>query len=156
MARATRPRTFRTDLFDLVKLRICLLSLVMATMGFVLAGGQGVPFRWGLYVATLVGLTLVGAGCGALNHYLERDLDKLMDRTKNRPLPTGRFTTRFALLVGFWAAIVGEVVLFAFVNFVTGMLGLLTLIFYLGIYTPSKRTTSVSTLIGAVPERCRR
>ncbi len=142
-------RQWISDLLELVKVRIVTLSLAMATLGFVLGSkGSVAP---GKLFATLLGLALIGAGCGALNEYLERDIDALMIRTRNRPLPTGRITPKTALLLGIIAAGLGEIVLLFFANPITAVLGALTLFFYLGIYTPSKRVSSTSTLIGAIP-----
>lgn len=138
------------DIIELTKPRICLLALMMASLGFLLGTPSG-HFDGGLFLATLTGLGLVGAGCGALNQYLERDLDARMWRTMNRPLPAGRLAPSVALIVGFSASLIGEFVLLFGVNSVTAVLGGLTLLFYLGIYTPSKRVSSMSTLLGAIP-----
>jgi protoheme IX farnesyltransferase len=99
----------------------------------------------------LLGLALVGMGCGALNQYLEADIDARMWRTMNRPLPAGRMTGKQALIFGFATALLGELILLFATNAITAVLAALTFFFYLAVYTPSKRLTSMSTLIGAVP-----
>jgi len=137
------------DLFEMTKPRICLLALSMAALGFFL-GSIG-PVQWGRLVWTLVGLGLVGASCGAFNQYLERDIDALMWRTMNRPLPSGRLLPKHAIWVGVITGILGELVLLAAVNSVTAVLGMFTMFFYLAVYTPSKRISSLSTLVGAIP-----
>jgi heme o synthase len=137
------------DLFEMTKPRICLLALMMAALGFFL-GSKG-PIPPVTFVLALVGTALVGAACGALNMYLERDIDALMWRTMDRPLPSGRVPPRYALILGFSAAILGELILLVGVNPITAVLGAVTAFFYLGIYTPSKRVSSLSTLIGAIP-----
>lgn len=142
-------RQWIIDLFELTKPRICLLALTMAVLGFFL-GAQG-QLQLGTLFATLLGLALVGASCGAFNQFLEKDIDAQMWRTMDRPIPSGRLNPTHAIIMGFATGIVGELVLLFFVNSVTAVLGALTVLFYIGIYTPSKRITSMSTLIGAIP-----
>lgn len=137
------------DLFELTKPRIALLALTMAALGFFL-GSEG-PADFSLLFWTLLGLALVGASCGAINQYLEMDIDAQMWRTMNRPLPSGRLKPETALLMGLVTGALGEIILLVAVNSVTCVLGALTILFYVGIYTPSKRITSMSTLIGAIP-----
>ncbi|MEE8368162.1 MAG: heme o synthase, partial [Thermoanaerobaculia bacterium] len=104
-----------------------------------------------LLLATLLGTGLVAAAGAALNHLLERDTDALMGRTANRPLPTGRLQPRSALVFGLALALAGLVELWIAVNALTALLGAVALLGYLAIYTPLKRVTSLSTLVGAVP-----
>lgn len=137
------------DLLEMTKPRICLLALMMASLGYFL--GTNGPIAPLPFTFALLGIALVGAGCGALNMYLERDIDALMWRTMDRPLPSGRMPPHYALIMGFSTAIVGEAILLFLVNPTTAVLGGLTLLFYLGIYTPSKRVSSMSTLVGAIP-----
>lgn len=142
-------RAFFLDLIDLTKPRICVLALLMAALGFAI----GSPSQMDLprLFWTLVGLGLVGASSGAFNQFIEKDIDARMWRTLNRPLPSGRLKDQHALWFGFLAAVLGEVILLVGVNALTSILGGLTLLLYLGMYTPSKRTTPLSTLIGAIP-----
>ncbi len=144
-----QTKQYLNDLFEMTKPRICLLALSMAALGYFL-GSEG-PLLWGRLAWTLLGLALVGAACGAINQFQERDIDALMWRTMNRPLPSGRMLPAHALWMGVITAVMGECVLLWFVNSVTALLGAFTLFFYLGIYTPSKRVSSLSTLIGAIP-----
>ena len=144
--------TFRAVLHDageLTKFRIVLLSLMMASLGFCLGSDGHIAF--GTLCATLLGLALIGSACGIFNEYLERDIDACMWRTMNRPLPSGRITPAAALILGIISGILGELVLFFAVNPVTAFLGITTFVFYIGIYTPMKRVSSMSTLIGAIP-----
>lgn len=138
------------DYIDLTKPRIVMLALLMATLGYLLGRPVG-SLQGGQFIAMLVGLALIGGGCGALNHYLEIDTDGKMHRTRNRPLPSGRMKPSEALTVGFALSLLGEGVLLIGVNAITAVLGGLTLLFYCGIYTPAKRTSSMSTLVGAIP-----
>lgn len=137
------------DVFEMTKPRICMLALSMAALGYFL-GSEG-AIRWGRLFWTLTGLAFVGAACGAVNQYLERDIDGMMWRTMSRPLPSGRLKPSTALWIGFITAVLGEIILLSAVNSVTALLGAFTMFFYLGVYTPSKRVSSLSTLIGAIP-----
>jgi heme o synthase len=137
------------DYLELTKPRICLLALMMSTLGFILGSvGPVNPVRlfW-----SLLGIGLVGAASGILNQYIEREWDGQMWRTLNRPLPSGRVSPDHALHLGLLTGAIGETILLFAVNPVTAVLGATTLLFYLGIYTPSKRVSSLSTLIGAIP-----
>jgi heme o synthase len=138
-----------SDWIELTKLRLVFLALMMAAMGYVL-GLEG-SFQITHFLASLLGILLLGLSCGVLNQYMERDLDARMARTKNRPLPAGRLQPEIALKIGIAGALIGELTLLIGVNSVTAVLGALTLLFYLGIYTPSKRISSLSTLLGAIP-----
>jgi protoheme IX farnesyltransferase len=142
-------RALLADISELTKTRIILLSLMMAALGYSLAS-EGHVKLVGMS-AMLLGLTLVGASCGILNEYLERDIDARMWRTMNRPLPSGRISPTVALTSGILSGVLGELVLLIWVNPITAVLGAVTLLFYVGIYTPSKRVSSMSTLIGAIP-----
>lgn len=137
------------DYFELTKPRICLLALIMTSLGFFLASPGAVDGA--LLTWALIGIGLVGASSCILNQYIERELDAQMWRTLDRPLPAGRIEPEKALWFGSILAVAGEIVLLVWVNPVTAVLGALTLLFYLGIYTPSKRVSSMSTLIGAIP-----
>jgi len=140
---------FWADLAELTKPGICSLALIMATFGFFL-GNRG-PLPVGPFLGMLVGLAFCGAASGILNQYIERDIDAKMWRTLNRPLPSGRFSPRLALYLGIGATVVGLTVLYHWVNPLTAFLGALTVFSYLALYTPSKRMSSLSTLIGAIP-----
>jgi len=104
-----------------------------------------------LLLHTLVGTALVAAGTNAFNQLRERDVDARMHRTRKRPLPSGRITPRAA---GIFAAVIsfaGVAYLALLVNLLTAGLAALTLASYVMLYTPLKRTTTLNTLIGAVP-----
>lgn len=142
-------KKFISDLFDLTKPRICFLSLVMALWGFVLGSPEAINTP--RLMALLVGLALVGGASGVFNQVAEKEIDAKMHRTVERPLPSGRVQEKHALLLGFICAIFGELILVVGVNSLTAILAALTLLSYLGMYTPSKQLTPFSTLIGAFP-----
>lgn len=140
---------FTRDLFELTKPRICMLALMMSTLGFVLGSAGHVDFR--MLTISLIGTALVGASCGAFNHFLERDIDARMWRTMKRPLPSGRLQPRHAVILGTITGVLGVASLWIWVNPLTALLGFLTWFSYVCVYTPSKRWSTVSTLIGAIP-----
>lgn len=102
------------------------------------------------FILTIIGTILVAAGSCVVNNYIERDYDKLMKRTVNRPIPSGRIQPFKALLFGSSISIIGHVVLIA-VNWLTFALALLTWVMYVAIYTPLKRKSPVSLIVGAIP-----
>ncbi len=136
-------------LADLVKARLTSLVLLTTLVGFYL-GNQG-PANFPLLVAAMVGTGLLAAGAATLNQYLERDYDKLMPRTQDRPIPAGLMSADATLVFGGVLSVVGLVELALLVNLLTSLLGAITIVLYLFVYTPLKRVTSLNTIIGAVP-----
>ena len=134
---------------ELSKLNILSLVLVATFLGFYL--GSNGEIEYNKLLLTLLGTALTAAGSGSLNHYLERDADKKMDRTRNRPLPSGTLTPLFAVLYGMALVVVGSVTLAYFVNLLTGFLSLLTAFLYIVVYTPLKKITWLNTSIGSIP-----
>lgn len=94
---------------------------------------------------------LVTAGANGFNQIIEKDLDKLMSRTANRPLPTGRMTVTTAWIISIFCGLSGTIVLWVFLNELTGILGLASLISYSAIYTPMKQKTPWAVFVGAFP-----
>ena len=137
-----------SDYLQLSKSRIVLMVLVTTAAGFFYAAPHG---SIALLINTLIGTALVAAGTNALNEYVERDLDRSMRRTQNRPLPAGRITPRAALIFSTAIAVIGTAYLAIAVNWLTAALGALTLITYIFVYTPLKRVSTICTLIGALP-----
>ncbi len=134
---------------ELTKPRILLLVLVTAAIGFFL-GGHGIRSYSALFL-TLIGTSLCCAGAAALNHYIERDVDVKMHRTKLRPIPSGVILPAEALGFGILLVILGTVLLVWKVNVLTGFLALLTAFLYALVYTPLKRITWLNTFVGAIP-----
>ncbi len=137
------------DMMTLTKPRICVLALLMAVLGYAVGSPDG--FSWLALIKSIIGIGLVGGSCGAINMYIERDIDALMNRTKNRPLPSGRMRPRDALIMGGITFVIGTAALWFWSNPLTTYLGLATWFLYLFVYTPSKRVSTLSTLIGAIP-----
>ncbi len=142
------PGRFR-DIYELTKPRITFLVAVTAAMGFVV--GSGAEVDWIGFVWTVIGTALVSAGASAFNHHGERAIDALMERTRDRPLPAGRMEPNTAVAVGVTASAVGIAILGWKANPVAAFLGLAALVSYVWVYTPLKRLSPVSTLVGAIP-----
>jgi len=137
------------DLVELTKPRITLMVVLTAAIGVLLSGGGSVDLS--LAIHALLGTGLVAAGSAALNHVLERDLDALMQRTADRPLPGGRMRPDTALFFGVALAVAGLLELTVAVNVLTALLGAIALAGYLFVYTPMKRISSLATIVGAIP-----
>ena len=137
------------EYFSLTKPRIAVMGLVTVALGFMLA----TTAEWSVAQLghALFGIGLVAASCSALNQWWERDSDRLMIRTANRALPSGRLQPGEVLSFGLLLAMVGLVDLVWFVNGLTALLSAVTLLLYVVVYTPLKRRTSLCTTIGAIP-----
>lgn len=146
---AISEKSWSAVIADLTKARLTLLVLLTTLVGFYL-GFQG-PMNYVLMFHVLLGTGLVAAGAAALNQLLERDYDAKMVRTQNRPLPSGRMQPTTVMLFGGICSVVGLIYLALLVNLLTCVLGAVTLISYIFIYTPLKRVTWINTLVGAIP-----
>jgi protoheme IX farnesyltransferase len=140
------------DLFRLCKPRVTVMVIVTALGGMWLASRMtGAEVTLETALAALTGITLVVASANALNMYLERDADALMERTKNRPLPTGRLAPAVALWWGLGLGAVSIPLAGLLVNWLTAALAAISLFLYVAVYTPLKRVSPVALLVGAVP-----
>tara|TARA_B100000579_G_scaffold428930_1_gene439898 strand:- start:4431 stop:5327 length:897 start_codon:yes stop_codon:yes gene_type:complete len=135
-------------IFELTKFRLSLLVSFSATFGFILASDNIIFFD--LLILGLSGY-LVTAASVINNQILEKDLDRKMDRTKNRPLPTNRISNRDSLIVSIIFMIIGLFIMISYFNLIAGILSLISLILYTFIYTPLKRVGPIAVFIGAIP-----
>jgi protoheme IX farnesyltransferase len=137
------------DFVALAKPRLNVLVVASALAGYVMAGGDTSQiFR---LMCTIVGTALVASAASAFNQLLEREPDALMRRTRLRPLPDGRLQASDATVFAFALSGVGLAILAAGVNLLCAAVALTTLLTYALVYTPLKRRTSFSTVIGAIP-----
>jgi heme o synthase len=136
---------------ELTKPRITLFILMSTAIGFMFGTHLGNPWTWPTLVHTLIGTMLIAGGTAALNQWYEREGDGKMNRTKARPVPSGRVTADHALIFGVVLSAIGFIELCLGVNVLTGLLALFTLASYLFVYTPLKRVSPISTTIGAIP-----
>jgi protoheme IX farnesyltransferase len=146
---AAAEKSWKSVFSDLVKARLTTLVLLTTAVGFYL-GWHG-AMNWLLFFNTLAGTALVASGASALNQWVERDYDAKMLRTQDRPLPSGRMQPATVVLFGGVSSVAGLIYLALAVNMLTSVLGAVTLISYVFIYTPLKRVTWLNTLIGAIP-----
>ena len=137
------------DYWEMAKPGISFFIVLTAAAGYFLASG-GAPDLTGM-AAALVGIGLTAAGAGALNHFVERDVDARMVRTSGRPLPAERVRPGAALLYGLGLGAAGTLLLLATVGLVPATLAAASLLTYIFVYTPLKRRTPAVTLVGAVP-----
>lgn len=145
----SRPTADLSAYVELTKPRILTMVLITTTLGFAL-GGQGIHF-YDILIYTLFGTALCSGGAGVLNHYIEREVDLQMDRTRNRPIPTGKVDPGVALVYGLLLSIGGTVILYVLVNPLAAILASTTVLLYALIYTPFKRVSWLNTPVGAIP-----
>ncbi len=150
--RATRTLATVADYWALTKPEINFLIAIATFAGFYLgrpSGHHEFPFL--LLIHTLFGTLLVASGTGTLNQYIERRFDAQMRRTARRPLAAGRMEPSSALWFGITLSVAGAGYLAATTNILASLLAVATLASYLFVYTPLKRITPLSTLVGAIP-----
>ena len=141
-----------SDYAQLIKVRVTSLIVITAWAGYYMgAAKSGVSSVSWTLINALWGIGLTCAGSAALNEVLERRIDSLMKRTRNRPLPAGRMDATTGLIAGVVATLVGSLSLAASTNVLTGILAFATASTYLALYTPLKRISPISTFVGAFP-----
>ncbi len=149
MAGERRSTSALADYVALTKPRLNVLVVATSAAGYYL-GGLSRPDLAAMTLA-VAGTALVAGGAAVLNQLYERDTDALMRRTRLRPLPDGRVAPGDARIFGLALSLAGLVLLAARANWLSAGLALATLVVYLIVYTPMKRRTPLSTLVGAVP-----
>jgi protoheme IX farnesyltransferase len=149
---SVRKGRLLADLVSLTKPRITAMVVITMLGGMWLATRSGGPQRSVLTLSlAMLGTVLVVSGANVLNMYIERESDRFMARTKNRPLPSGRMAPEIALWFGLAISALAIPLLTFAVNAMTGLLAAFALVSYVLVYTPLKRTTTLSLLIGAAP-----
>ncbi|HRG38312.1 MAG TPA: heme o synthase [Bacteroidia bacterium] len=147
-----KPVTIMSKLRDygqFIKLRLASLVVFSAAIGFVVASHG--PIDWAKMWLLILGGFLVTGSSNGFNQIMEKNLDKLMDRTQNRPLPQERMSVIESLLIASIMGVVGVAILWLFMNPMSGILGLAALILYTLVYTPLKRITPFAVFVGAFP-----
>lgn len=148
----TKESTFSSKVSDyaaFIKLRLAVLVVFSAVIGFIIGSSESIDwFR--LLILTLGGFLVTGSSNG-FNQIIEKDLDKLMDRTADRPLPQGRMRVSEAFWIALTMGIVGIALLWFYMNPMSGILGATALILYTLVYTPLKRKTPFAVFVGAFP-----
>jgi len=136
------------DLALLLKLRLSFLVVISAVLTYLFAAES---FSWIKFMALVVGGFLVTGASNGLNQWLEKDLDRLMERTKNRPIAAERMSKKEGFWISVFIGVLGLATLFFFLNPLSGILGTLALFTYVAIYTPLKRITPFAVFVGAFP-----
>lgn len=137
------------DYVELVKLRLSFLVIFSSAFGYIL-GSHGIINWSNLLLFSIGGFFISGASI-TINQILEKDYDKLMKRTMNRPLPTERANIQEAIIFAGVLAIAGFSILLIYTNISTALLALASMIIYSFIYTPLKRVGPIAVFVGAIP-----
>lgn len=135
--------------YELTKPGITLTVLASMLIGFILGSGSGVDYMLLLHAS--FGTWLIASGTAAHNQFLEWRLDGKMKRTQKRPVPSSKITPQQSVLFSLGLILAGLIYLIGIVNYVAGLVSLLTTLIYLGVYTPMKRVSVLNVFIGAIP-----
>ena len=138
------------DFKEITKAGLAISVLFSSIAGYLLGFDESHPFSWTTLIMLIIGgYCMVGAS-NAFNQVIEKDLDALMDRTKNRPVPAGRMSPNVALFVASLLTIIGLILLYL-INPKTAMFGAISIFLYTSAYTPLKTVTPLSVFVGAIP-----
>ncbi|GGH05793.1 protoheme IX farnesyltransferase [Sphingobacterium alkalisoli] len=143
-------KAFISDFNKLVKLRLTLTVVFSASVSFLIGAKQQGDIMWFNWLMLTVGGFLVTGAANGFNEIIEKDIDKLMKRTMDRPLPSGRMNTGQALVLSLLMGIIGTLVLVQ-LNFVAGLLSVFSIFLYAFVYTPLKQKSPIAVFIGAFP-----
>jgi len=141
-------RARAADYLELTKARLNSLVLMTTFVGFYQASSSSMDYT--LLFHALFGTSLIASSALVLNQVLERDNDSRMERTSQRPVPTGRIGVRDAAVFGLTLGLLGALYLALWVNPLTSLLGIASFVTYLFIYTPMKPHSSWNTVVGAI------
>ncbi|NNC50029.1 MAG: protoheme IX farnesyltransferase [Flaviramulus sp.] len=136
-----------SDFKEITKMRLA-LSVVFSSIAGYLLGVETVDFKT-LILLAFGGYFMVGAS-NAFNQIIEKDLDALMDRTKNRPIPAGRMSVNTAFIIATVFTLLGIIILYT-INKQTAMFGAISIFLYTCVYTPLKTKTPLAVFVGAIP-----
>ena len=143
-------KSFIDDFKKLVKLRLTLTVVFSASISFLIGSQVQGDINWmNWFILTVSGFLVTGSANG-FNEIIERDLDKLMSRTADRPLPSGRMTTGQALILSLFMGLLGTIFLFR-LNILTGALSVFSIFLYAFVYTPAKQVSPIAVFLGAIP-----
>ena len=138
------------DFVEITKARLSISVVVSTIAGYLLGFNESQPFQWLVLVLLIVGgYCMVGAS-NVFNQIIEIELDAKMDRTKNRPLPSGSISKQKAFILGCVLTVLGLIILYN-VNPKTAMFGAISIFMYVSLYTPLKTVTPLSVFVGAFP-----
>lgn len=138
-----------TAFYELTKPGITFTVLASMLIGFILGSGNQINYL--LMFHAILGTWLIASGTAAHNQFLEWRLDSKMKRTRKRPVPSNKISPEASVFFSLLLITAGLIYLMIFVNYVAGIVSLLTTLIYLGVYTPMKRVSAVNVFIGAIP-----
>ncbi|RYY07205.1 MAG: protoheme IX farnesyltransferase [Sphingobacteriaceae bacterium] len=138
------------DFSKLIKFRLTFLVVFSASISFLIGSKVNGLINWSNWGLLIVGGFLVTSAANGFNEIIEKDLDKLMRRTSDRPLPSGKMTNGQALVISLFMGMAGTYVLGS-LNLTTGYLSVFSIFLYAFIYTPAKRKSPIAVFIGAIP-----
>lgn len=143
-------KSFYKNFVEITKARLSISVVVSTIAGYLLGFDEEQPFQWLVLLLLIIGgYCMVGAS-NVFNQIIEIELDAKMDRTKNRPLPSGRITKQNAFILGCILTLLGLAILYN-VNPKTAMFGAISIFMYVSLYTPLKTVTPLSVFVGAFP-----
>ncbi|MFY7912349.1 MAG: heme o synthase [Emticicia sp.] len=134
--------------YDLTKFRLSSTVVFSSAIGFTLAADK---IEWARLLLFAIAAFATTAAANIINQIIEKDLDKLMSRTENRPLPSGRLSVKEAAMFGWIMAAIAMYILFYEFNYKAGLLALLSMVLYGFVYTPLKRVGPIAVAVGALP-----
>lgn len=149
-------KQFISDFSKLIKFRLTFLVVFSASVTFLIGSkiqidrGISEGINWGNWFILIVGGFLVTGAANCFNEIIEKDLDKLMNRTKDRPMPAGRMTTGQGLVLGLLMGILGTWLL-GKLNLETGLISVFSILLYAFAYTPLKQKSPIAVFVGAIP-----
>ena len=143
-------KNFLSDFNKLIKLRLTLTVVFSASVSFLIGSKVQGEIIWVNWFILTFGGFLVTSAANGFNEIIEKDLDKLMLRTMDRPIPAGRMMTGQALVLSLFMGIAGTLILVK-LNFLTGVLSVFSIFLYAFLYTPMKRKSPIAVFIGAIP-----
>lgn len=143
-------RSLFSDFVAITKARLAISVVFSSIAGYLLGVSDAHVFSWvTLLLLTIGGYCMVGAS-NVFNQIIEKDLDALMDRTKNRPVPSGKISVRNAFILGSLLTVAGIAILYS-INPKTAMFGAISIFLYTSVYTPLKTITPLAVFVGAFP-----
>jgi protoheme IX farnesyltransferase len=143
-------RKFISDFNKLIKLRLTLTVVFSASICFLMGSKFQGEINWFNWLILTIGGFLVTGAANGFNEIIEKDLDKLMKRTMDRPIPSGHMTTGQALVLSLIMGIAGTMLLVK-LNFPTSLLAVFSIFLYAFVYTPMKRKSPIAVFVGAFP-----
>lgn len=138
-----------SDYRQLIRPRILTMSSAAVVAGFILA--SPISLNWMVMAVAVLGICCLVAASSVLNQVIEAQTDAKMNRTIDRPVASGRLSRKEAAGFGITISILGSVVLAVYVNYLTSATAFLTMLTYVLLYTPLKRSSALCTTVGAVP-----